>query len=431
MSTAPNTPNATTTYIAPPTKNNPKRRKSLIILGTVVVIGGIAFGLYEWLVSSHYETTDNAYVQGNIIQITPQISGTVQAIMVDDTDFVKAGQVLVKLDAADANIALAQAEANLADTVRQVRTLYANNGSLKSQTVLRQAEITRAQSDLAQAQDDLNRRLPLAHNGAVSHEEIDHAKSKVATAQSALAVAKAALETARESLSSNQSLTEGVPVAEHPSVLLAAAKLREAHLANQRTELLAPVDGVVAKRSAQLGQRIAAGTTMLTVIPLQQIWVEANLKENQLRKLHIGQPATLTADLYGDKVTYHGKVVGMGAGTGAAFSLLPAQNATGNWIKVVQRVPVRIALDPEELAKKPLRIGLSMFATIDVRNQDGAVLATVPRANAEVHTTVTDQSDQLATEEIARIIAENAGSNPAQTKPVVSTAKATVNAQAQ
>lgn len=403
MSNANTTPSSTTAA-RPDT-----RRKSLMILGGIVVVCGIVYTGYSWIVASHYESTDNAYVQGNIIQITPQTSGTVQSILADDTDYVKAGQTLVKLDPADAQIALAQAEANLAQAVRQVRTLYVNNGSLTAQITLRQAEVTRAQSQFAQAQDDLKRRENLVGNGAVSKEELQHAKAQADAARSALAASEAALTAARESLTSNQSLTEGIAVDQHPNVLAAAAKVREAYLTSQRTELLSPVDGYVAKRTVQLGQRVAAGTPMLTVVPLQQIWVDANMKENQLRNLRIGQTATMTADLYGSKTQYHGKVVGLGIGTGAAFALLPAQNATGNWIKVVQRVPVRIALDEKELADKPLRVGLSMDVEIDIRNQDGPVLANAPRANAANQTQVYDKHLQDADADIARIITANAG----------------------
>jgi membrane fusion protein (multidrug efflux system) len=385
------------------------RRKSLLIFGAVVVVCGLIYTGYEWIVASHYETTDNAYVQGNIIQITPQTGGTVQSIQADDTDYVKAGQVLVKLDPADAKIALSQAEANLAQAVRQVRTLYVNNGSLTAQIALREAEVTRAQSQFSQAQDDLTRRQNLVGNGAVSKEELHHAQSQADAAKSALVAAQAAVTAAREALTSNQSLTEGIAVDQHPNVLAAAAKVREAYLASQRTELLAPVDGYVAKRTVQLGQRVTAGTPLLTVVPLKQIWVDANLKENQLRNLRIGQTATLTADLYGSKTQYHGKVVGLGIGTGAAFALLPAQNATGNWIKVVQRVPVRIALDEKELADKPLRVGLSMDVEIDIRNQDGPVLANAPRSNAVDQTEVYEKQMQDADADVTRIIAANAG----------------------
>ena len=394
---------------------NPKRKKALIMLASVVVVAGLGWTAYEYLVASHYESTDNAYVQGNVIQITPQIGGTVMAIMADDTDFVKAGQPLVQLDPADAKVALDQAEAALAQAVRQVRTLYANNGSLNAQIALRDADVTKANSDIARAADDLKRRQSLTGNGAVSKEELSHAQTQLANAQSALSAAKAGVLAAREQLSSNQALTDGTAIDQHPSVLVAAAKVREAFLASQRTALMAPVDGYVAKRTVQLGQRVAAGTPTMSVIPLKQVWVDANFKEVQLRNIRIGQPATLVADVYGKKVEYIGTVTGLGVGTGAAFSLLPAQNATGNWIKVVQRVPVRIMLDEKQLAEHPLRIGLSMDVEVDITRQDGATLADAPRDAQQAHSQVFAQKSDAADEEVQRIIAANLGKRAAAT----------------
>ncbi|MDI1341474.1 efflux RND transporter periplasmic adaptor subunit [Polaromonas sp.] len=385
------------------------RRKALTALASVVVVAGLGWAAYEYLVASHYESTDNAYVQGNVIQITPQIGGTVMAIMADDTDFVKAGQPLVQLDPADAKVALEQADAALAQAVRQVRTLYANNGSLAAQITLRQSDVARAQSEIARANDDLNRRQALSGNGAVSREELNHAQTQLANAKSTLAAAQAGVLAAREQLTSNQALTEGTSVEQHPSVQLAAAKVREAWLATQRAAMPAPVDGYVAKRTVQLGQRVAAGTPMMSIIPLKQVWVDANFKEVQLRNIRIGQPVKLTADLYGKKVEYKGSVAGLGVGTGAAFALLPAQNATGNWIKVVQRVPVRIALDPQQLAASPLRVGLSMDAEIDISNKDGKMLADAPRTAATSQTQVYASLDSGANAEVRRVIAANIG----------------------
>lgn len=400
-STAPVTPEA------PP--SNGKRRRALTALAAVVIVAGGGWGLYEWLVASHYEDTDNAYVSGNVIQITPQIGGTVMAIGADDTDFVKAGQPLVQLDPADAKVALEQAEAALAQAVRQVRTLYANNGSLAAQVTLRQSDIVKAQSDIAKAQDDLQRRRALSGNGAVSKEELNHAETALDTAKSQFAAAQAGVVAAKEALVSNQSLTEGTSVAQHPSVLAAASKVREAYLATQRVAMPAPVDGYVAKRTVQLGQRVAAGTPMMSIVPLNQLWVDANFKEVQLRNIRIDQPVKLTADVYGKKVEYTGKVAGLGVGTGSAFALLPAQNATGNWIKVVQRVPVRIALDPEQLKANPLRIGLSMDAEIDISSKSGKMLADAPRATALTQTTVYSQLDRGADAEVDRIVTANLG----------------------
>ncbi|MDA8456780.1 efflux RND transporter periplasmic adaptor subunit [Acidovorax sp. GBBC 3334] len=406
---APQTASAPSAAPASPQDAKARRRKTLVALAAVVVVAGAAWGVYDWLVLSHYEDTDNAYVQGNVIQITPQTGGTVMSILADDTDFVKAGAPLVKLDPADARVALAQAEAGLAQAVRQARTLYVNNGSLAAQVTLRQADVSKARTDIARAQDDLQRRQSLSGNGAVSQEELQHARNQLDAARSTLAAAEAGVAAAREQLTSNQSLTQGVPVQEHPNVLAAAAKVRESFLADRRTALPAPVDGYVAKRTVQLGQRVAAGAPLMTIVPLNQVWVDANFKENQLRNLRLGQPATLTADLYGKKVEYTGKVAGLGVGTGAAFALLPAQNATGNWIKVVQRVPVRIALDGEQLKANPLRVGLSMDVTVNTQDRGGALLADAPRGQAVAQTAVYADLDKGADEDVARIIAANAG----------------------
>jgi membrane fusion protein (multidrug efflux system) len=400
---------ATLPPASPAKPANGKRRKALTALAAVVVLVGAGWAIYEWLVGRHYESTDNAYVQGNVIQITPQIGGTVMAIMADDTDFVKAGQPLVKLDPSDAKVALDQAEANLAQAVRQVRTMYANNGSLSAQVALRQADIGRFQSDVARATDDLNRRQQLVGNGAVSKEELNHAQTQLANARSALGAAQAGVVAAKEQLAGNQVMTEGTSVEQHPSVQVAVAKVREAWLAARRASLPAPVDGYVAKRTVQLGQRVAAGTPLMSIIPLKQVWVDANFKEVQLRQIRLGQPVKLTADIYGKKVEYDGTVAGLGAGTGAAFALLPAQNATGNWIKVVQRVPVRIELDPRQIATNPLRVGLSMNAEVDVSKQDGKTLADAPRASSLATTEVFQSMDTGAEAEVRRVIAQNSG----------------------
>jgi membrane fusion protein, multidrug efflux system len=386
---------------------NAKRRKALTILAATVAVVGIAWGAWEWLVASHYEDTDNAYVQGNVVQITPQVGGTVMSIHAEETDFVKAGQPLVKLDPADAKVALDQAEATLGQTVRQVRTLYANNGSLAAQVSLREADVNKAQADVARATDDYNRRAALVGNGAVSREELNHAQTQLNAARSTLAAAQAAVVGAREQLASNQAMTSGTDVEQHPQVQAAAAKVREAWIAYQRAVLVAPVDGYVAKRTVQLGQRIAAGSPVMSIVPLNQVWVDANFKEVQLRKIRLGQPVTLTADLYGKRVEYKGTVAGLGVGTGAAFSLLPAQNATGNWIKVVQRVPVRVALDGQQLREHPLRVGLSMEATVDVSKQDGKTLADAPRAASLSQTQAFESQDDGAENEVRRVIAAN------------------------
>jgi membrane fusion protein, multidrug efflux system len=386
---------------------NPARKKALTAVAAVVLIGGIGYGAYWTLFLNHFESTDNAYVQGNVVQVTPQMPGTVLAINADDTDHVKAGQWLVRLDPADANIALEQAQANLAQTVRQVRTLYANNHTQQAQIAARQADLARAQSEVARLQDDVTRRQPLVTTGAVGREEYSRFNAQLTAAKSSLEAARSGVVAARAQLASNQSLTEGTSPEEHPSVKVAAAKVREAALALQRTDLVAPVDGFVARRNVQLGQRVQAGSPLMSVIALNEVWVEANFKESQLTHLRIDQPVELTADVYGKNVVYHGVVEGLGAGTGAAFALLPAQNATGNWIKVVQRVPVRVKLDPAEVAAHPLRVGLSMNATVDISKTDGRMLADsndVPHSRAtEVFSQDSAETDAL----VQRIIAAN------------------------
>jgi membrane fusion protein (multidrug efflux system) len=372
--------------------NNGKRRTMMTLVAVVILIAAIAYALYYFLDARFYESTDDAYVNGNVVQITPQVSGTVIGVNADDTQIVKAGDPLVTLDPADSRVALEQAEANLAQTVRQVRTLFVNNNSYAAEVVLRQAM-------LSQAQQDLRRRMSVSQSGAVSGEELSHAQDAVKTAQ-------ASLDAAQQQLASNRSLTENTSVTQHPNVLAAAAKVRDAYINYARNTMPAPVTGYVAKRSVQVGQRVAPGTPLMAIVPLGGVWVDANFKEVQLRHMRVGQPVELVADVYGSAVRYHGKIVGFSAGTGSAFSLLPAQNATGNWIKVVQRLPVRIALDPQELDKHPLRIGLSMTADVSVRNDQGTELAAA--SNTVYQTNVFDKYGDQADAEIARIIAANA-----------------------
>ncbi|KAF1029982.1 MAG: Multidrug export protein EmrA [Burkholderia plantarii] len=378
---------------APAARNDGKRRRMMTLLVVVIVIAAIAYGLYYFLVARFHEDTDDAYVNGNIVQITPQVTGTVVAVNADDTQSVKLGDPLVKLDPADAHIALAQAEANLAQTVRKVRGMYADDDQYRAQVVQRE-------SDLSKAQDDLRRRVAVAQTGAVSQEEISHARDAVKAAQ-------ASLDAVKQQLAANVALTSNTTVSNHPDVLAAAAKVRDAYLANARNTLPAPVTGYVAKRSVQVGQRVSPGTPLMSVVPLGQIWVDANFKEVQLTHMRVGQPVDVTADVYGSSVKYHGKVVGFSAGTGSAFSLLPAQNATGNWIKVVQRLPVRIALDPKELEAHPLRIGLSMQVDVNISDEQGGQLGNAP--NTSYQTDVFAKYGDEADAEIARIIAENTG----------------------
>jgi membrane fusion protein, multidrug efflux system len=384
---------------------NPARKKALTSVAAAVVIAGIGYGVCWAMVLNHFEFVDNVYVQGNVVQVTPQMAGTVLAINADDTDHVKAGQWLVRLDPADARIALEQAEANLAQTVRQVRTLFANNRTQQAQIASRQADLARAQTELARLQDDVNRRQPLVASGAVGREEFNNFTAQLAAAKSNLEAARSGVLAAREQLASSQTLTEGTSPEEHPSVKAAAAKVREAALAVQRTDLVAPVDGYVARRNVQLGQRVQAGAPLLSVIALNEVWVEANFKESQLKNLRLDQPVELVADVYGNQVVYHGVIEGLGAGTGAAFALLPAQNASGNWIKVVQRVPVRVKLDAAEVATHPLRVGLSMDAKVDISKTDGRMLADAASEGHTMQTTVFDQQSAVADALVNTIIA--------------------------
>ena len=400
------------------TKRTNPRKKWLAITGGAFALAGLAYLGYWYVELRHFEHTDDAYVQGNLVQITPQVAGTVVGVNADDTDFVKAGAPLVVLDRADAEVGLAQAQAALAQTVREVRSLYTTNATGSANVNLREAEVSRAKADLAKAQDDLARRQSLVASGAVSGEELNHAQSGVSNSSAALAAAQAGLVAAQQQLATSRALTDGATIENHPNVERAAAKVREEYLDYVRTVLPAPVSGYVARRTVQVGQRIAPGAPLMSIVPLEQVWVDANFKEVQLRSMRIGQPVTLTADAYGKSIVYHGKVAGLGVGTGSAFALLPAQNATGNWIKVVQRVPVRIAIDAAELAQHPLRIGLSTEVSVDVANTSGPSLADAPRANTTYATTAFDRNVEEADALVRNTIAANLGKAAAAKTPV-------------
>jgi membrane fusion protein (multidrug efflux system) len=407
-----------------PAQKNGKRRRLLLIAAAVFIVAALGYAGYWAKYQRNFERTDDAYVQGNLVQITPQVAGTVVAVNADDTDFVKAGQTLVTLDQADAKVALEQAQASLAQTVREVRSLYVTNSTWAANIAQREADVTRANADLARAQDDLARRESLADSGAVSGEEMNHAQTGVSNTRAAHAAAQAALAAAKQQLATNQSLTEGTSIEKHPNVERAAAKVREAYLAYARTELPSPVSGYVAKRTVQLGQRIAPGAPLMSIVPLDEVWVDANFKEVQLRRMRIGQTVELTADAYGSAVHYDGRIVGLGVGTGGAFALLPAQNATGNWIKVVQRVPVRIGLDPKELSAHPLRVGLSMEVAVDVADTSGASLADAPRGSAAYTTNAFKHDAEEADALVKKTIAENLSrSTPAATGAPVALAQ--------
>jgi len=371
---------------APPPSSAPapgvaaaKRKRLFGILAASVLVLAAITALWLWITSDQI-TTDNAYVDADLVQVTPLFGGPVAAAYVSNTDLVKKGQLLVLLDDADARISLAQTRADLGQVERKVRGYFAADVALGGQVNSREADIASANAKLASAKADferarvdLERRQALAASGAVSGDELTQAQNAFATAQAGLRSAAAAREqtlaqraAAIGQRSVNKALFEGVGVGDNPEVLAARAKVEQAELNLSRTRIVAPVDGVIAKNAVQVGQQVQPGELLMSIVPLKAVYVSANYKEAQLRKVRIGQPALLTSDLYGGSVKYHGKVVGLGGGTGAAFALIPAQNATGNWIKVVQRLPVRIALDPRELEAHPLRVGLSMNADIDV-----------------------------------------------------------------
>jgi membrane fusion protein (multidrug efflux system) len=329
-----------------------QRRRLLILLGIAVVAAAIVALSWWYVVSSGYAYTDDAYVDASVAEITPMINGAVLSVPVHDTQNVKKGDVLVRIDPADAQIALAQAEANYGQAVRKVEQYFANAAAADSQVDARAADLRRAELDY-------KRRAALASTGAVSGDEMT-------TARDALDTAKAGYSEAQRQFSSQRALIQGTHVDNNPEVLAAKAALDAAKLALSRTIIRAPIDGVVAQNEVQIGQRVEVGAQLMTVVPISQAYVDANFKEGQLKRVRRGQPVTLTSDLYGSGVVFHGRVDGVGGGTGSAFAVIPAQNATGNWIKVVQRLPVRVALDPRELARHPLRVGLSMNATIDL-----------------------------------------------------------------
>lgn len=356
------------------------RRTWFIRLGLAVALAAAGYGLWYLVVGRNHVGTDNAYVNAEMAQITPLVSATVTAVHVKDTQFVKAGTVLVELDPANARIAYAQAEADLAAARRRFRQTVATSGALSAQVSARVADIAQAaahldasRAELDKARVDLQRRETLAGSGAVSGEELtsarrawSSARASVAAAQAAVAQAQSGRTAASGQLAANDAMVSGLSEETDPGVLAAKARLEAARLDLLRTTIKAPIDGVVTRRQVQVGQRVAQGVPIMTVIPMASVYVDANFKERQLRRVRVGQPAEVTADIYGSDVTYHGKVAGIGGGTGAAMAIIPAQNATGNWIKIVQRLPVRIELDPREVAAHPLRVGLSTEVTIDV-----------------------------------------------------------------
>ena len=380
-------------------KDPAKRRRALLIVVAVFVLAGLTWFLLWLFVFSTREKTDNAYVGGNQVAISAQVPGTVVAILADDTQRVEAGQVLVKLDSTDADVRLQQASSSLAQAVRQVRQQTESATSAD-------AQVARARVDLKKAQADLARRQPLIAEQAEAPETVQHLRDAVDQAQ-------AALDAAQAQAAASHAAIEGTVIANNPAVEQARANFRAAWIAAQRNSIYAPVTGYVAQRSVQLGNSVQPGQQLMTVVPLHNLWVDANFKENQLRHIRVGQPAKVEADVYGGSAEFHGKVVGLGAGTGSVFSLLPAQNATGNWIKVVQRVPVRIALDDKELDQHPLRVGLSTEVTVDITDDKGPMMAAQGNGQPIAQTDVYQQMASKADQEAEKIIQANLGQRDA------------------
>ena len=385
MSNAGNSPGT------PPAANNSRRNRAFAILGTVIVVAGLGYLAYWFFSARFYETTDDAYVAGNVISVTAREPATVMTLYADNTQTVKRGQLLIAMDPAVANVNMQAAEANLARVVRSVRGAFSHADSFN-------AQLAQAQVALTQAQTDFKRRQSAAP-GAVSAEELAHARANVSAAQAAVAAAAGGRAQAEAPI-------QGSSIASNPDVLSAIAQLRNTSIALGHMQVVAPVDGIIAQRTVQVGQQVAGGTPLMAVVPLDNVWVDANFKEVQLEDMRIGQKVTVTADMYGSGVKYHGKVEGLGAGSGSAFALLPPQNASGNWIKVVQRVPVRIALDPAELKDHPLRVGLSVTAIVDISDTSGPMVTAQvgpKETRGDTGTDTTIQTDAL----IARILAEN------------------------
>jgi len=374
---------------------NGKRRVVLLTLAGIFLVAGIVWFLLYWFVFSWREITDDAYVNGNQVTLSSQVTGTVISVLADDTQRVEAGQVLVKLDPTDTDLALAKAQSALAQAVRQVRQQTQTAAQYESSIAPKREELTRAQADLA-------RREPLLAEHAIAPEEIAHARQAVADARSSL-------ETAERQSNAAHALIDGSDVAGNPLVQQARTAYREAWVAAHRNAIVAPVSGYVAQRSVQVGSRVQPGQALLTILPLHDLWVDANFKEVQLKHIRIGQPAEVRTDVYGSDMVYHGRVEGLAAGTGGAFALLPAQNASGNWIKVVQRVPVRITFDAKELEKYPLRVGLSTEVKVDTHDRNGAVLAQAAASKAIAKTDVYTTDGTAAEAAADAIVQANMG----------------------
>ncbi|MTB65445.1 multidrug efflux MFS transporter periplasmic adaptor subunit EmrA [Providencia sp. wls1943] len=376
------------------TKQENKRTLWMIIATVIIVLLFVAYGAYWFLVLRFQEYTDDAYVSGLQIPIVAQTTGNVTQVNFENTDLVKAGDVLVVLDKTNAQLAYEQAKHDLASTVRKTKELYINGDQY-------QAQIQQNRVSLAQAQKDYQRRAALGRSGTISKEDLQHS-------QEAVQLAQAALDISIQQYNANRALLRNTPLKNQPAVQQAADSVRSAWINLQRTEIKSPMTGYVSRRNVQVGSQVSPQSSLMAIVPVQPVWVDANFKETQLENVRIGQPVTINSDFYGSNVSYKGTVVGLDMGTGSAFSLLPAQNATGNWIKVVQRLPVRVELDPEQVAKYPLRIGLSMNVTIDIKDQNGPVLSevqrTIPAFESDVLVLKLNDVDQV----IDTIISDNA-----------------------
>ncbi|HBO22637.1 MULTISPECIES: multidrug efflux MFS transporter periplasmic adaptor subunit EmrA [unclassified Providencia] len=379
-----------------PQRNKKRQRRNALVFLTFIFIAiGIGWSAYWYLVLRHHESTDNAYVAGNQVQIQSQVSGSVMTVNVDNTDFVKSGTILVELDPRDAEIALDKAKTELANSVRQTRQNMINSRQY-------QANIDVKRSELSRLQNDLKRREVLGNSNLIGKEELQHARDSVISA-------KAALDVAIEQFNANQAIVLNTAIEKQPAVEQAATQVRNSWLTLQRTKIVSPVDGYVSRRSVQVGSQITLATPLMAIVPSNGMWIDANFKETQLADMRIGQPAKVTTDFYGKDIVFNGVVVGLDMGTGSAFSLLPAQNASGNWIKVVQRLPVRIALDEKQLENYPLRIGLSTEVSVDTLNKDGKVLSKGMRDTPAYHTSALAIDMSPANKIVTEIINNNYG----------------------
>jgi membrane fusion protein (multidrug efflux system) len=375
------------------TQTRNPRRFWFLVLGLTVLVAAIAYGGWWYANARHYETTDDAYVGGNIVAVTSREIGTVLALHADNTQTVTRGQVLVELDPLSVNVAFEAAKANLARAVRQVRGAFSGADAYTAQAAQARVALAAAEADL--------RRREAAPEGAVSGEELAHARDQVRAAQAALAAVVGGLAQSRAAIA-------GTDIARNPEVLAAEAQLRNAAIAKSHMRIVAPVDGVIAQRNVQVGQQIAAGAPLMAVVPLDRVWIDANFKEVQLARMRVGQPVEVHADIYGGDVVYHGRIEGLGAGSGSAFALLPPQNASGNWIKIVQRVPVRIALDAKDLKEHPLRVGLSTKVSVDVRDVSGP-LVTTSVGGGTMRADAGDGNQAQVEQLIAEIVRANSG----------------------